>query len=73
MVDTPRRTFVRRLGAAGIATTALAQGATAEDSETDRNGSRTRGRLDKLGKALPPGENPDHVTYTFGHVSPDGR
>ncbi|ELY55404.1 LVIVD repeat-containing protein [Natronococcus amylolyticus DSM 10524] len=72
MVDTPRRTFVRRLGAAGIATTGLAQGAAAEDSETNRNGGRTRGRLDKLGQALPPGGNPDHVTYTFGHVSPDG-
>ena len=73
MKDTPRRTFMKRTGIAGLATVGLASGSTAARAEPpghDRR--RTRGRLTPLGQALPPEANPGHVTYTFGHVNTDG-
>jgi hypothetical protein len=67
-----RRTFMKQAGIVSTATFALTSGvASARPSDQDQR--RTRGRLESLGQALPPENDPDRVTYTFGHVSEDGR
>lgn len=63
---------MKRASIASVGVAAFASGTAAADPpRSDRK--RTRGRLEKLGQALPPGANPNHVTYSFGHVSRDGR
>ncbi|NKE37552.1 regulatory P domain-containing protein [Natronococcus sp. JC468] len=76
MTDTPRRTFMKRLGIAGLTTAAVGTTTVAgrgpnhnTPNTPDRANARVRGRTDLLGHTLPEGEKP---RYTFGTTSPDG-
>ncbi|TYL36760.1 regulatory P domain-containing protein [Natronococcus pandeyae] len=75
MTETPRRAFMKRTGIASLTAAALGSGvATADrDRPPGHDRRRTRGRLTPLGQELPPDADPNHVTYTFGHVSEDGQ
>ncbi|WP_157224602.1 LVIVD repeat-containing protein [Natronococcus occultus] len=65
--NSARRRFLKRLGTTTAAVAALGSG-TVVASPPDRANARTRGRIDKLGQALPE----DAPRYTYGHVREDG-
>ncbi|MFC7223639.1 LVIVD repeat-containing protein [Halalkalicoccus sp. GCM10025322] len=73
MSDTPRRTFMKRIGLAGLTTAAVgtttAAGRGPNHHTSDQANARPRGRIDLIGHRLPEGEKP---RYTFGTTSPDG-
>ncbi|WP_306059849.1 LVIVD repeat-containing protein [Natronococcus wangiae] len=72
MTGSRRRAFMKRAGSTSVGVAAFLGGTVTADRSPGHGRRRTRGRLDKLGQALPPGGNPNHVTYSFGHVSEDG-
>ncbi|WP_233710742.1 LVIVD repeat-containing protein [Natronococcus pandeyae] len=65
--NSARRAFLKRLGIATAAATAVGTGTAAASPPAHAN-ARTRGRIDKLGQALPE----DAPRYTYGHVREDG-
>lgn len=71
MTQSHRRRFLKRIGLAGLASTAI--GGTATGNENGprgqyRHNRRNRGRVDLLGHELPE----DSPAYTFGDVNEDG-
>ncbi len=61
------------IAATAVITPGIGVASTGRDRRSNRRKARVRGRLDPLGQALTPAGNPNHVTYTFGHVTDDGQ